>query len=380
MVTPHSPNQAPEEIQQTACYAMHVAAGAKMVDFANYSMPVQYPNGIIAEHKHTRSKAGLFDVSHMGQIFVSGDKAATELETLVPVDVAALAINQQCYTVFTNSSGGIEDDLIITRRDDVQFMLVVNAACKWQDLEYLQQHLARSEVNYRSDWALLALQGPEAHKVLSKVEPAIDHLSFMHGLESSINGVECFISRSGYTGEDGFEISMPNIAAPGIAQTLLEDSAVQWVGLGARDSLRLEAGLCLYGHDMDSGITPIEAGLGWSISAVRKTSGDKLGGFPGADNILTQLAEGPDKKRVGFLVEGRAPVREGAEIIDSEGNKIGLVTSGGFAPGLNRPIAMGYLERSFANVDTVVQAMVRGKARPMLVSKMPFEPHKYVRK
>lgn len=366
-------------VNKTACYEMHLAAGGKMVEFAGYQMPVQYPDGIIAEHLHTRSKAGLFDVSHMGQVRVSGANSVAALESILPIDVAALAINQQSYAVFTNEQGGILDDLIIARQSECEFLLVVNAACKTQDIAYLTQHLLGCEVNYHSELALLALQGPEAHTVLAKLAPVVDSLSFMNGAHATIDKIDCFITRSGYTGEDGFEISIANTDAVKMAKLLLADQAVKWIGLGARDSLRLESGLCLYGHDMDEQTTVVEAGLAWSVSHSRRAGGEKAGGFPGAEVILNQLTNGADKKRVGLAIDGRAPVREGTAIVNEKGEQIGVVTSGGFSPSLAKPIAMAYVQASYAKADTKVQALVRDKLRPMTVSKLPFVRQNYVR-
>lgn len=363
----------------TACYNMHVAAGGKMVEFAGYQMPVQYSDGIMAEHLHTRTQAGLFDVSHMGQVLVSGANSIAELESIIPVDIGALAINQQSYAVFTNDNGGILDDLIITRLSEESFFLVVNAACKQQDIAYLTEHLSSCDVSYQSDKALLALQGPAACGVLSQFAPAVEALVFMHGVSVSIGNVECFITRSGYTGEDGFEISMPNTDAEKIAKILLDDDAVKWIGLGARDSLRLESGLCLYGHDMNEATTVIEAGLAWSVSRSRRADGAKVGGFPGADVILEQFKNGAPKKRVGLSIDGRAPIREGTVIVNQDGDEIGVVTSGGFSPSLEKPIAMGYVDAAYAKANSKVQALVRGKLRPMTVIKLPFVKQNYVR-
>ena len=363
----------------TACYDMHVEAGGKMVEFAGYQMPVQYADGIMTEHLHTRTQAGLFDVSHMGQVLVSGSNSIAELESIIPVDIGALAINQQSYAVFTNDQGGILDDLIITRLGEETFFLVVNAACKTQDIAYLTKHLSSCDVVYQSEKSLLALQGPAACAVLARFAPAVQTLVFMHGINVSIGNVECFITRSGYTGEDGFEISMPNADAVKIANILLDDNAVKWIGLGARDSLRLESGLCLYGHDMNETTTVVEAGLAWSVSRSRRVDGAKAGGFPGADIILEQFKKGAPKKRVGLSVDGRAPIREGTVIVNQDGIEIGVVTSGGFSPSLEKPIAMAYVDASYAKPDSKVQALVRGKLRPMTVCRLPFVRQNYVR-
>ena len=364
---------------KTACYDMHLAAGGKMVEFAGYQMPVQYAEGIMAEHLHTRSQAGLFDVSHMGQVLVSGKNSVAELEAIIPVDVGALAINQQSYAVFTNEQGGILDDLIITRLGEEMFFLVVNAACKEQDIAHLKTHLQSCQVDYQSDKALLALQGPEACSVLARFAPAVKSLVVMNGISVTIGNVDCFITRSGYTGEDGFEISMSGADAEKLANILLDDDAVKWIGLGARDSLRLESGLCLYGHDMNTTTTVIEAGLAWSVSRSRRIDGAKASGFPGADIILEQFKNGAPKKRVGFSIDGRAPIREGTIIVNQDGDEIGVVTSGGFSPSLEKPIAMGYVDAAYAQAGSKVQALVRGKLRPMTVSKLPFVKQNYVR-
>lgn len=367
-------------MNKTACYELHIAAGGKMVEFAGYQMPVHYAAGIKTEHLHTRSQAGLFDVSHMGQVVVSGSDSGKALERILPIDVEGLALNHQCYAVFTNLQGGILDDLIVTRRGDNEFLLVVNAARKAQDIAYLKQHLANYQVEYQEQAALLALQGPKACEALAQLAPAAETLGFMQGTQTTLDGNDCFISRSGYTGEDGFEISVANQAVTDVAELLLANSAVKWIGLGARDSLRLESGLCLYGHDMSEQTTVVEAGLDWSISRRRRSDGEKAGGFPGADIIFAQQKDGAAKKRVGFTVDGRAPVREGTGIVDDNGNEIGIVTSGGFSPSLEIPIAMGYISSEYAAPGSTVQAMVRGKPRPMTVSKMPFVPQHYCRK
>jgi len=357
---------------------MHLAAGAKMVPFAGYHMPLQY-RGIIAEHQHTRCRAGLFDVSHMGQISVVGASAAQQLERLLPVDIAALDINQQCYALLTCSDGGIADDLIVTRLGAERFLLVVNAACKAQDLAYLQRQLSGCEVVAQDDCALLALQGPEAEAVLVEVFPLVAALSFMRGTAARFDSVECYISRSGYSGEDGFELSLPNNVAVAVAERLLRCDSVEWAGLGARDSLRLEAGLCLYGQDLGRSTTPVEAGLSWSVSRIRRAGEEKAGGFVGAEKILSQLADGSERKRVGFFVEGRAPVREGVKVLNLDGEAVGEISSGGYSPTLERPIAMGYIDSALAAPGERLQALVRGRLRPISVAKMPFVAHKYIR-
>jgi aminomethyltransferase len=367
------------DIKKTCFYPMHIAAGGKMVTFAGYSMPVQYSDGIMQEHLHCRDNAGLFDVSHMGQIVVSGEGVALALEQLLPVDLEGLGINQQTYATFTTQSGGISDDLIVTRWAEDSFFLVVNAACKHEDIAHLKAHLADFEIRYLGERGLLALQGLRAKELMAELAPETNNLTFMQGCHGSIEGIECYITRSGYTGEDGFEISVAAEEAVALAERLLASDFVRWVGLGARDSLRLEAGLCLYGHDMNQDTSPVEAGLTWSIAKSRRAGGGKEGGFLGAETILDHIASGVSKKRVGFLVDGRAPVREGAEIINAEGQVIGAITSGGFGPTLQAPIAMGYVPTEYSAVGTQLQALVRGKQRPITVAKMPLVAQRYHR-
>jgi len=360
------------ELLKTPLYDLHVAHGARMVPFAGYAMPVQYADGIIAEHKHTRSAAGLFEVSHMGQAFVRGDDVLAAFETLVPGDIAGLGTGRTRYTLLLNDKGGIRDDLMATRifenGADALF-LVVNAACKDADFSHISGALAgRAELEILPDRALIALQGPQAEAVLGEHEPACRDLVFLSGADMTIGGADAFVTRSGYTGEDGFEISMPGDAASAFAETLLSDARVAPVGLGARDSLRLEAGLCLYGHDIDTETTPVEAGLAWTVGKRRREEG----GFPGADVILGQLADGAPRKRVGLLPEGRAPVREGAVIRDADGNGIGTVTSGGFAPSLERPVAMGYVATALSAPGTSVEIEIRNRTVAADVAAMPF--------
>lgn len=368
------------ELKNVPLLALHVEQGAKLVPFAGYNMPVQYA-GVLKEHLHTREHAGLFDVSHMGQIFLTGVQAAQALEKLVPVDVIDLPVGMQRYAVFTNDQGGILDDLMIARLADDELYLVVNAACKDQDLAHLQHSLSgQCEIIPQfEERALLALQGPEAAKVLSRLNPEVADLHFMQIKRLVIGGVECIISRTGYTGEDGYEISIPSNAAESLARALLVEPEVELIGLGARDSLRLEAGLCLYGHDMDQTTTPVEASLVWSISKNRRANGSRAGGYLGADIIQQQMANGVGKKRVGFKVLDRMPVREGAEILNKAEQVIGYVTSGGFAPSLASPIAMGYVETDYAIDATELFAKVRGKLVPVQVTKMPFVPQRYYR-
>ncbi len=367
------------ELLKTPLYALHLELGAKMVPFAGYDMPVNYPGGIIAEHRHCRESAALFDVSHMGQLRLVGDDAARALESLVPVDVVDLAVGKQRYAMFTNSSGGILDDLMVTRREDDLF-LVVNAGCKDADIRHLVTHIGhRCQVQPLPDRALLALQGPKAVTALSKLDGEVAKLTFMTGGHFTLGGSECFVTRSGYTGEDGFEISVPAAEAEALARTLLALPEVKPAGLGARDTLRLEAGLCLYGHDLNDTTTPVEAALTWAIQKVRRPGGAREGGYPGARVIEGQLASGPVNKRVGLVGLERVPVREGAKIVDSHGRGLGRVTSGTLAPTVNQPIAMAYLAANHALPSHEVYAEVRGKRVPMRVSTMPFSPHRYFR-
>ena len=365
-------------LKTTFFHDYHVKAEGKMVEFAGYSMPVHYSQGIIAEHLHTRNDAGLFDVSHMGQLVISGSGVAQGLERLLPVDLDQLSLNRQAYSTLTTEQGGILDDLIITRWADDKFFIVVNAACKQTDIDHLRQFLPNAEIEIL-DRGLLALQGPKAFQVLSKLSPEVEQLVFMQGCSASVNGIDCYVTRSGYTGEDGFEISVSRADSSKLADLLLADPIVRWVGLGARDSLRLEAGLCLYGQDINLRTSPIEAGLQWSISRSRHAGGSKQGGFLGEDTILSHINQGIDRKRVGFVVEGRAPVREGAEIIDDKGQTIGVITSGGFSPSLQKPIAMGYIKTEFSSPQTKVIALVRGKPRNIVVTAMPLVPQRYCR-
>ncbi|WP_025126821.1 glycine cleavage system aminomethyltransferase GcvT [Pseudomonas sp. PH1b] len=370
-----------ESLLKTPLHSLHLELGARMVPFAGYDMPVQYPLGVMKEHQHTREQAGLFDVSHMGQIRLSGAQAAKALETLVPVDIIDLPVGMQRYAMFTNEQGGILDDLMVANLGDDQLFLVVNAACKDQDLAHLRQHIG-TQCDIQplfEERALLALQGPAAVTVLARLAPEVAQMTFMQFKPVTVLGAECFVSRSGYTGEDGFEISIPAAEAERLARALLAEPEVAAIGLGARDSLRLEAGLCLYGHDMNSDTTPIQASLLWAISKVRRADGARAGGFPGAEVIFAQQQAGVSRKRVGLLPQERTPVREGAEIVDAEGKVIGNVCSGGFGPTLGGPLAMGYLDIEHCALDTPVSAIVRGKKVPMLVSKMPFVPQRYYR-
>jgi len=364
--------------QRVPLHDLHVALGGKIVPFAGYELPVNYSAGILTEHLFTRQKAGLFDVSHMGQAFLSGPGAAARLETLVPGDIQALGLGRTRYTQFLNDQGGILDDLMVTRLDDTgdRLFLVVNAACKDADFARLRDALPDLRLEVLEDRALLALQGPRAPKVFTKLLPGVCSMEFMSFSEQDWHGVPLYITRSGYTGEDGFEISVPAAQAKALAEALLADDEVRPIGLGARDSLRLEAGLCLYGHDIDETTSPIEAGLTWSISKRRRAEG----GFPGAARIQRELAEGVTRKRVGLLLDGKAPAREGAEIVDATGAVVGRVTSGGFAPSLSKPIVMGYVAAALAEPGQKLDLIVRGKALPAQVVAMPFVPHRYIRK
>jgi aminomethyltransferase len=376
----------PSPLKRTPLHALHVASGGKMVPFAGYDMPVQYGTGVLREHLHTRSCAGLFDVSHMGQILLrpkSGklEDAARALERLVPQDMLAVATGRQRYAQFTDESGGILDDLMVANFGEALF-LVVNAACKAEDEAHLRARLSDvCIIEPLPDRALIALQGPRAESVLTKFCTEAAAMRFMDAGPRRLGGVECFISRSGYTGEDGFEISVPAEAAERLAKQLLDDTDVLPVGLGARDSLRLEAGLCLYGHDIDTTTTPVEGALEWSIQKSRRKGGARAGGFPGADLILAQFEQGTPRRRVGLRPEGRAPVREGAPLfadaVSSE--QIGAVTSGGFGPSLNAPVAMGYLPSPRATPGGLVFAELRGQRLPLRIAPMPFVPNTYKR-
>jgi len=364
------------DLMRTCLHELHLSLGAKMVPFAGYEMPVQYPMGVMGEHQHTRAQAGLFDVSHMGQIILGGRGAAEALEALVPVDVQGLDAGRQRYAMFTNDAGGILDDLMIANRGDHLF-LVVNAACKAADTEHLMAHV--QGVEPLTDRALLALQGPAAEAALARLVPGVAAMRFMDVGTHVWADVEMWISRSGYTGEDGFEISLPEDRAEDFARALLEMDEVAPIGLGARDSLRLEAGLCLYGHDIDTTTTPVEAGLRWAIQKVRRKGGARAGGFPGAERILAELEGGPARLRVGLRPEGRAPMREGTALFSSDdaGAAVGAVTSGGFGPSVGAPVAMGYVPRDLATPETPLWGEVRGKRLPARVVPLPFHPTTY---
>lgn len=379
----YSPSSGPKRVP---LHDLHVSCGGRMVPFAGYEMPVQYAAGVLKEHLHTRTAAGLFDVSHMGQIILrpkSGrvEDAAKALERLIPQDIIGLAPGRQRYALFTNDDGGILDDLMVANFGDHLF-LVVNAACKDDDEAHLREHLSDvCDIERLDDRALVALQGPKAVTVLSKFAADVAAMRFMDAGPRAILDIPCFISRSGYTGEDGFEISVPASYAERLVTTLLADPDVLPIGLGARDSLRLEAGLCLYGHDIDTTTTPIEAALEWSIQKARRKGGAREGGFPGAETILEQLEHGTPRRRVGLKAEGRAPVRENAQLfIDAaSSNSVGKVTSGGFGPSVNGPVAMGYVPTPLSVVDTAVFAEVRGQRLPMRIAKLPFVAPTYQR-
>ncbi len=376
-----SPILAPALLRRTPLYDLHVSLGARMVPFAGYDMPVQYPLGVMKEHLHTRAHAGLFDVSHMGQVELHGADAAVALETLVPVDVIGIAPGKQRYALFTNDAGGILDDLMIFNTGSY-LHVVVNAACKAQDMAHLKKHIGdRCEIRVRDDLSLLALQGPGAEAALKGVAVGDVPQTFMAGGRLILAGIDCLVTRSGYTGEDGFEISVPAVQCEVLAKALLAQANVQPIGLGARDSLRLEAGLCLYGHDLDATTTPVDASLNWAMQKARRTGGERAGGFPGAAVILSQLDNPANvkRKRVGLKPEGRAPIREGVELQDASGAKIGGVTSGGFAPTVNGPVIMGYVDAAHAAVGTKISAMLRGTPTPVTVVAMPFAPHRYKR-
>jgi aminomethyltransferase len=374
------------DLKKTPLHDLNLSLGARMVPFAGYEMPVQYTAGVMKEHLHTRAAAGLFDVSHMGQVIVrarSGDNAdaARALESLVPVDVLGLGEGRQRYALFTSDTGGILDDLMIANRGD-HFFVVVNAACKDADFAHLEKHIGEScELTMLTDRALVALQGPRAEAVLAELWGDIASMRFMDVRACDLHDADCIVSRSGYTGEDGFEISIPASLADTVCRRLLDHPDVLPIGLGARDSLRLEAGLCLYGNDLDTDTTPVEAGLEWAMQKVRRTGGEREGGFPGASFILAQLRDGAERRRVGLKPEGRAPVRAGAVLAtDAQGEDVvGTVTSGGFGPNVDGPVAMGYVSTSAAAVGTQLYAGVRGKFLPVSVAALPFVKNTFKR-
>ena len=366
---------ADQPLLKTPLHSLHVALGARMVPFAGYDMPVQYPTGIVAEHLHTRAAAGLFDVSHMGQLRLDGAGAAAALERLVPGEIQALKPQRMRYTLLTDEKGGILDDLMVTNMGDHLFV-VVNAACKADDTAHIKRALEPAiKVTSLPERALIALQGPKAAAVLARLAPAVARMSFMSMQAETLEGAACLVSRSGYTGEDGYEISVPAGDAERLALRLLRESEVKPIGLGARDTLRLEAGLCLYGHDIDRSTTPVEADLGFALGKRRR----EQGGFLGAETILRELREGVARKRVGIKPDGRAPARDGTEILDAGGAVIGKITSGGFGPSVDGPIAMGYVATAHALPGSVLSLMVRGTPRPARVVTLPFAPHRYYR-
>ncbi len=366
-------NQQNQALKQTPLHVLHRELGGKMVPFAGYDMPVQYPGGIIDEHLHTREKASLFDVSHMGQAFLLGDEAAAALETLVPGDLQGLAPGRTRYTVFTNEEGGILDDLMVTNMSDHLF-LVVNAACKDSDFAHLESRIGnRAKLDILEDRGLVALQGPKAADVLSRFQAEVKTMPFMSSKEVDLNTFSALVTRSGYSGEDGYEISIAANETEELVRQIINESEVEPAGLGARDTLRLEAGLCLYGSDIDDTTTPIEAGLSWAVNKRRR----KEGGFPGADVILEQLKSGTDRLRVGIKPDGKAPARAHTPVADSAGNEIGEVTSGGYGPSIGGPVAMGYVTSAFSEPDTPINLMVRGKALPGRVVRLPFVEQRY---
>lgn len=375
------PTLSDNTLLKTPLHGLHLSLGARMVPFAGYDMPVQYPAGLMAEHKHTRAAAGLFDVSHMGQIRLVGPGAARALETLIPMDVLGLGLNQQRYGLLLNAQGGIIDDLMFVNRGD-DLLLIVNGACKVHDIAHIQAAIGTlCQVIPLPQQALLALQGPTAAQALGNLIPGVSALVFMTGGAFSWQGHPVYITRSGYTGEDGFEISVHQDAASPLAQALLAQDGVAPIGLGARNSLRLEAGLCLYGQDIDAQTTPIEAGLNWAIQKVRRSGGDRAGGFPGSGQVLAQLdgLHPLPRRRVGLLALERVPVREHTVLQSVDGKDVGEVTSGLLGPSIDQPIAMGYVHPDHASPGHRLNAVVRGKAVPMEVVAMPFVPNRYHR-
>lgn len=374
------------QLLRTPLTPLNAALGGKMVDFAGYEMPVQFPDGVMKEHLHTRAKAGLFDVSHMGQVILrpkSGryEDAALALERLVPVDVLGLKPGRQRYGLFTNAKGGILDDLMLANRGDHLFV-VVNAACKAQDLAHMRAHLSEAcDIEELTGRGLIALQGPAVEAALAKLAPEVADMAFMEVRDVTLAGTPCVVSRSGYSGEDGYEVSIPGGKAIHLAETLLQNPDVRPIGLGARDSLRLEAGLCLYGNDIDTTTTPVAAALEWAIQKVRRNGGARGGGFPGAEVILPEFDKGAARRRVGIAPEGRAPMRAGTEIFLDEGDAtpIGRITSGGFGPSAEAPVAMGYVAASLAEPGTRLFAELRGRRLPVVVAALPFITPRYKR-
>lgn len=375
---------ATENLLTTPLNALHIELGARMVPFAGYSMPVQYQGpgmGLVAEHHHTRTAAGLFDVSHMGQLRLVGPDAAAAFESLMPVDVIGLGLHKQRYGLLLNDEGGIIDDLMFVNRGEDIFV-IVNGACKHGDLAHIQSRIAsRCTIEPQFDRALLALQGPQAVTALARLLPGVSQLVFMTGMAATWEGADLYVTRSGYTGEDGFEISLPANAADAFARALLAQPEVKPIGLGARNSLRLEAGLCLYGNDIDTTTTPVEANLNWAMQKVRRNGGARAGGFPGADKVLAQLdgSQAAQRLRVGLIALERVPVREHVELHNDAGHKVGEVTSGLLAPTADKPVALAYVQAEYAAMGTRLNAMVRGKSVPMEVSALPFVPNRYYR-
>jgi len=376
---------ATDNLLTTPLNALHLELGARMVPFAGYSMPVQYPAGLVAEHHHTRTAAGLFDVSHMGQLRLVGPDAAAAFESLMPVDVIGLGLHKQRYGLLLNDEGGIIDDLMFVNRDVMNggdLFVIVNGACKHGDLAHIQNRMgSRCTIEPQFDLALLALQGPQAVTALARLLPGVEQLVFMTGMACTWQGADLYVTRSGYTGEDGFEISLPASVAEAFARALLAQPEVKPIGLGARNSLRLEAGLCLYGNDIDTTTTPVEANLNWAMQKVRRTGGARAGGFPGAAKVLAQLdgTQPAQRLRVGLVGLERVPVREHVELRNADGQKVGEVTSGLLAPTADKPVALAYVQAEYAAVGTRLNAMVRGKAVPMEVSPLPFVPNRYHR-
>ena len=376
---------ATDTLLESPLHALHLELGARMVPFAGYHLPVQYPAGLVAEHHHTRQAAGLFDVSHMGQLRLVGAGAAAAFEQLMPVDVIGLGVHKQRYGLLLNDEGGILDDLMFVNRDVAQggdLFVIVNGACKHADLAHIQSRIGSlCTVEAQFDRALLALQGPQAVTALARVLPGVERLVFMTGMPAQWQGADLYVTRSGYTGEDGFEISVPAAVAEAFARALLAQPEVKPIGLGARNSLRLEAGLCLYGNDIDTSTTPVEANLNWAMQKVRRTGGERAGGFPGAAKVLAQLdgSHAAQRLRVGLVALERVPVREHVALHNEAGQQVGEVTSGLLAPTADQPIALAYVQTQYAQVGTRLNAMVRGKAVPMQVSPLPFVPNRYHR-
>jgi aminomethyltransferase len=364
---------------ETPLTALHQMLGAKLVPFAGYSMPISYPGGIIAEHNHTRSQSGLFDVSHMGQVTVLGDAVAERLESVMPNNFISLAPMSSVYGLLMNEAGGVRDDLIATNLGDGRFNLVLNASNKHADLAYLRAALPDLTFELHEDRALMALQGPASRAVMARLGKTASGLGFMTAAQDQIDGIDVWVTCSGYTGEDGFEISVSASEADRLAQCLLAEPEVEAIGLGARDSLRLEAGLCLHGHELSADITPIEAGLNWAIARERRESGSRPGGYPGAAIIHQQLSEGVARKRVGLRVEGRRPVRAGETLLDNAGNEVGVICSDAFGASVGRPVAMAFVQPACSQAGSDLHVMVRGKRVDLTVVKLPMVPNRYYR-